>query len=124
MDEEKDNEGSEGNGGNEGNGCNEDNTSLNNCFDDDNGSENSIVISIGDMENDIEEFENLEMHDPKQSEENAIDLLVNEMKQTKLEPNMCVRCGSNGHYAKDCYASHDINNELIIDDIDNSFYEN
>ena len=112
MDEEKGDDSNEGN----------DNTSLNNCFDDDNGSENSIVISIGDMENDIEEFEDLE--ESKQSEENTIDLLVNEMKQTKLEPAMCVRCGSNGHYAKDCYASHDINNELIIDDIDNSFYEN
>jgi hypothetical protein len=106
MDEEKDNEDNEGN----------DNTSINNCCDDDNGSENSIVISIGDMEDDMEEFD--------ESQDNSIDLLVNEMKQTKLEPNMCVRCGSNGHYAKDCYASHDINNELIIDDIDNSFYEN
>lgn len=117
MDE--DNEGNEGNGGN---GANEDNTSLNNCFDDDNGSENSIVISIGDMETDINEFE--DSQEPEQPQDNSIDLLVNEMKQTKLEPNMCVRCGSNGHYAKDCYASHDINNELIIDDIDNSFYEN
>jgi len=110
MDEEKDNEGNEGNEGS-------DDTSINNCCDDDNGSENSIVISIGDMENDIDEIDD-------ESQNNSIDLLVNEMKQTKLEPNMCVRCGSNGHYAKDCYASHDINNELIIDDIDNSFYEN
>lgn len=109
-----------------------DNTSLNNCFDDDNGSEYSIVISIGDMEGDIDEFEDLDEESrqqlqqlqQQQSQDNSIDLLVNEMKQTKLEPNMCVRCGSNGHYAKDCYASHDINNELIIDDIDNSFYEN
>lgn len=79
---------------------------MNNEYDGDNGSETSeMKFSIFDVpDNDVI------------AEEEDMEALINEFQNTIINSETCARCGGDTHLEKDCYASHDINNNLITDE--------
>jgi len=99
------------------------NITIYNEFDGDNGSENEMIVSIGENEEDEIDNSELEQTQNSDNEEDIIDMLSNHFKSAKLKEDTCGRCGDIGHFAKKCIAIYDINNEVITDDCDYSYYE-
>ena len=113
-------------------------------FDGDNGSENEMIVSIGEyeiesddseqeqeqdvnleqeqdvnLEQEQEQDENLE----QEQEQDIMDILSNNFEATNLKEDICGRCGYKGHFAKHCILQYDINNEIIMNEYDYNNYE-
>ena len=55
--------------------------------------------------------------------DDIMDSLVSNLNRITVDEVVCKRCGGDGHKSKECYASHDINDEIIMDEESYSDFE-
>ena len=51
----------------------------------------------------------------REKRDDDMDAIAGLLNKITVEDVSCLRCGGPGHNHRECYASHDINNEIIVD---------
>jgi len=59
----------------------------------------------------------------REKKDDLMDSLTSSLNKITVEELLCKRCGGSGHKAKECYASHDINDEFIMDETSYSDFD-